>query len=215
VKTDAIRKAAIAATTAGLVFLAEAALSPLPQLMTAKRTARFDAGAVRAEMLAGSAEAWMASSFSVVDALLRPATLTNIDVRRDDDSLYVSYLWFTPGAEGECGPGTAKGDGSGVTDGLEVVFSPCGDRLGFLQFGLAGTEKWMHCFWPYRDGRRNLAHRMRFEASWLPVEPFGKMNARFVTFAFRLDEIAAPESKGLVGFNAMRTDLRLGENASH
>ena len=70
-----------------------------------------------------------------------------------------------PGAEGKCDPGTAKGNGTGVSDGLEAIFSPRGDRLGFLQFGLAGTEKWMHCYWPYHDGRRNLARRMRFESA--------------------------------------------------
>lgn len=198
--------------TAGTAMAA--GLSPFPQLMTAKRIEKFDAAAVRAEMAANSARDWLASSFSVVDALLRPTTMTNVDVRRDADSLYVSYFWFTPGAEGKCDPGTAKGDGTGVSDGLEAIFSPRGDRLGFLQFGLAGTEKWMHCFWPYHDGKRNHARRMNFEATWLPVESYGEMNARFVTFKFKIDEIAAPESKGLIGFNAMRTDLKLGENAA-
>lgn len=192
----------------------ETGLSPLPRLMTAKRVEKFDAAAVRREMAKRAAADWMRSSFSVVDALLRPSTLTTIDVRRDADTLYLSYFWFTPGAEGKCDPGTAKGDGTGVSDGLEAIFSPCGDRLGFLQFGLAGTEKWMHCYWPYHDGRRNLARRMRFDAEWQPVESYGEMNARFVTFKFKVDEIAAPESRGLVGFNAMRTDLKLGENSA-
>ncbi|MBO7721318.1 MAG: hypothetical protein J6T01_02825 [Kiritimatiellae bacterium] len=209
---DSVTKAC-AAAVALAAAAAAAELSPFPRLTTAKRVEVFDEGAVRAEMSKRATDDWMRTPFMLSDALLRASTHTSIDVRRDSDTLYVSFLWFTAGREGPCTPGTPTGDGTGVTDGLEVIFTPRGDRLGFIQFGLAGTEKWMNCYWPYRDGKRDFTRNMRFEATWLPVVKYGEVNARFVTFRFRIDEIAAEESRGLVGFNAMRTDLKLAENA--
>jgi len=184
---------------------AELAARAEPRCLTARRVASFDGAATLRHFRAHHTDLAARENFVLLDGLGEPESWTCWDVQRDaKDVLHVALYYVD----------SAPGKGVGAGDSVEVAFAPYGDTGAFVQAGASGETLWFNEYWPYRDGRVNLARRFARELS--VTFPCGNAQAgeRMVVFHVPVAAVSAPESKGLVGFNMMRCSAPRGENAT-
>ena len=149
--------------------------------------------------------------FRIVSHVAYPTAETWFDVATDGRELFISVIFWEGGEFTALSPPPPE---PGVGNhSVEVVIAPCGDGLGFLQFGAGpGNDVWLNHHWPYRDGRPDLAAAPRWSVAYHCDAAADR--ARFVFFRFALDGVRLPGYTGAVGLNVMRTQLRTGENAA-
>ncbi len=151
--------------------------------------------------------------FIIVEQLASPSAESSFDVCKDDKILYVSVMFWEAGEYFGTGLQSPNTEGTG-NSGIEVLFCPYGDRLGYLQFGAGpGENKWFSQYWPYRDGRENLAARPKWDVDFY-FEKMGGDCVWICFMAFPLSCIKAVDYDGPIGFNVMRTQMRTAENSS-
>jgi len=178
-----------------------------PRVCTARRVAAFDKQAVLDRLFAGEG---VESDFQIVGQVARPSAEASFDVCTDGEALFVSVLFWEAGSCYSAAPQAAPAEGLG-NNGVEVIFAPCADGCGFLQFGAGpGGETWFNHHWPYRDDRPDLAARPQWSLE-TRFEKMGEDRAWTAFFRFPLAAVTVPGNGGTLGFNVMRVQLRTGE----
>lgn len=177
---------------------------------TARRIDRFDREDVIRRLFAGDG---VEGDFRLADRVARPSAESCFDVATDGESLYVSVLYWEAGEYFGTGVQNPNDVGAG-NHCVEVIFCPCGDPVGHLQFGAGpGDDTWFNHYWPYLDDRPDLGARPQWETDFL-FEDLHADLAWMVFFRFPLAAIRLPGYDGPVGFNVMRTQLRHNESAT-
>lgn len=181
-----------------------------PRVCTARRVGEFDREDIVRRLFAGDV---VEGDFRIVEHLSPPSAETCFDVCTDGEDLWVSVLSWESGeffGTGEIQPENRGGGKNAV----EVIFSPYGDRVGYLHY-CAGPleERWFRHHWPYRDKRPHPGARPRWDFDW-HLEDMHADIARIVFFRFPLDALVPEGYDGPLGFNVMRTQLRTAESAS-
>lgn len=185
---------------------AELVAAMKPKCMTARKVKTFDQKALVKWFRENQLDFNQRERFGLCEHYVRPSTEICWDVCRDEnDILHVSLFYYDLG----------KGEGAGDQNSIEFGFAPYRDCYAFLQCGVTGTSPWTHGFWPFRDGRPN---RFRQFTSQIKMsyhsEEMRELTERMVTLSIPVSVVSAPESKGLIGFNMMRCNLMLNENAT-
>ena len=185
---------------------AEYVKSIQPRCLTARQVETFDQGELLRHLRAHQADLNEQTKFGLCETFIRPSTEIAFDVARDGkDVLHVSLYFHDLG----------KGPGAGDKNSIEIAFAPYGDVHAFIQCGITGKDHWVNSFWPFRDGRADLSRRFERDIKITTHdEPMRELTERLVTFHIPVADIAAPEAKGLVGFNMMRVNCTAGENAT-
>lgn len=144
--------------------------------------------------------------FRLLDSGGWPAEETWFDVAFNGQRLFLSVMCLESG-EARIQLTQSESDAEGV----EVLFDPFGDRVGYLQF-IAGARggRGESSHWPYRDARLNRLRDVVWEVT-AEDEPQPGDQARFFFFRFDLAEMAG---RDWIGFNVGRTQGRLAENSS-
>lgn len=169
----------------------------------------FNADAMVKRLLQGHA---CETNFRLMECSLSASSMTSMTVECDGEHVYVGVLLLETLGFGFAAKASTQTQGAGQNV-VEVLWLPWNDGTGFLQFGAGpASEVWFNSHWPYRDGRRDLSARPRFEADW-HVQAYGEDVARVVIFKFARTDIFSPEAKA-VGFNVMRSELRNEENSA-
>lgn len=179
-----------------------------PRVALARRVKAFDAEETRRMFRARSMQRSRDDSYVLCGSAAAPTSELDWEAFRDEnDVLHVSIYFLDYG----------KGPGAGDRNSVEVGFSPYADMYTLLQAGVTGTEMWTNDFWPYKDGRENLAKRFidSCKVSFIAdSEGLRGVTERLVTFHVPVDAVCAPSSKGLVGFNMMRSNFATHENVT-
>lgn len=185
---------------------AAAAARLQPRTMTARQVEKFDADATLRYFRENQIELNEKAGFGFCENFVRPSTEIAYDVQRDaEDVLHVSLYYHDLG----------KGEGAGDRNSIEVAFAPYGDCGAYVQCGVTATGHWVSHYWPFHDGRVNLARKFEADVSLtFHAEPMRELTERLVTFHVPVADVCAAEAKGLVGFNMMRVNLTSGENAT-
>ncbi len=178
-----------------------------PRVCTARRVAAFDKQAVLDRLFAGEG---VESDFQIVEQVARPSAESSFDVCTDGEALFVSVLLWESGSSYSTAPQAVPDAGLG-NNGVEVLFAPCVDGYGFLQFGAGpGNGTWFNHHWPYHDDRPDLVARPQWSCE-THFEKMGEDRVWAAFFRFPLAAITVPGSDGTIGFNVMRVQLRTGE----
>ncbi len=182
----------------------------LPRHCTARRIAHFDRDEVVRRLFAQDG---VHGDFRIVEQVAYPSAESWFDVASDGHELFVSVLYWEAGEYFGTGEQRPADIGAG-NHCVEVMIGPCGDQIGFLQFGAGpGDATWSNHHWPYRDGRADLTVAPDWSASF-HFEHLKADLAWVVCFRFALDAIRQPGYNGPIGFNVMRTQLRHNESAT-
>lgn len=185
---------------------AEYVKSLQPRCLTARRIETFDQAATLKYMRANQVDLNEKAKFGLCECFVRPSTEIAYDVARDAKDVLHVTLYFQD---------IGKGPGAGDQNSIEIAFAPYGDLHAFIQCGITGRDHWVNSFWPFRDGRKDLSRQFERDVTIsMHDEPMRELTERMVTFHVPVADIAAPESKGLVGFNMMRVNLTAGESAT-
>jgi hypothetical protein len=151
--------------------------------------------------------------FRIAEQVAMPSAETWFDVACDGETLFVSVLYFEAGEYFGTGVQRPNEIGAG-NHGVEVLIAPCGDQLGYLQFGAGPNEnKWSNSFWPYLDGRADLPAGLKWDVEF-SFENLHADLAWIVYYHLPLSSIRLPGYGGPLGFNVMRCQLRHDENAA-
>lgn len=178
-----------------------------PRTATARRVASFDAEELKGVFRERASQRAQEESFVLCGTAAVPTSEIDWDVCRDAEDVLHVTLYFLD---------YRKGPGAGNENSVEIGFSPYADCYTLLQAGVTGTNMWTNDFWPYKDGRANLAERFirSCKVTFLTDDQgLRGVTERLVTFHVPVSAVAAPEAKGLVGFNLMRANLATKENA--